>query len=463
MGSLVEAIRPLASEHEQGPSFELSLKDCDGLDRLLSAAPADADLNGLVPVGWYHSVSRGDLRLTPGDLTVCARFFPEPWQIAIVLKRSRKQPVSGGFFCPRHAGSSDPRLPLCEFSTDSLPPPADLAATSDSTQEILPRRSAPEETSAEELSALSQSVKDHQAEPDARLNQPGIPEQSFPNTELAVDPFEQSPNPALYYESPQHKEALAMLLYGIQSRKGYVVLIGSAGTGKTLLLECLADRLRQQSVEYAYLSNSKVSAGQFFELLAYDLELQCAQTTKASVLIALNEKLLRRFEEGQTTVLIVDSAEKLPLEVLEEIELLGNLETRKGKLLQVVFAAQPQFDGQMESPALRGLRQRLLLRAKLPPLTVEQTAEFIESRLTKAGLDCQKAFPFELVPEIHIRTRGIPRLINAVCGNLLAVCVAGRGNATREDVLERIIGDLELNRLLESQEPALYSAADAGS
>ena len=137
--------------------------------------------------------------------------------------------------------------------------------------------------------------------------------------------------------------------------------------GKSIVLECLKDLLRAHATHFAVLLNSKISVAEFFELVAHDFRLPCASTTKTATLIALNEYLLERSRAGQTTALVVDNAEKLPTEVLEEIELLGNLENRDGRLLQVVFAAQPSFERQLDAPELRGLKQRLMLRARLDP------------------------------------------------------------------------------------------------
>jgi general secretion pathway protein A len=200
-------------------------------------------------------------------------------------------------------------------------------------------------------------------------------------------------------------------------------VIGAAGTGKSLVLECLIEHLKANSIEFAFLFNSKINPEQFFELLAHDLDLRSRNTTKISILIALNEYLVERCQAGQTTVLIVDDAQKLGADVLEEIELLGNLENRRGRLLQVILAAQPSLERQLEKSELRGLRQRLLSRSRLDRLQAEQISEYVECRLAKAGLAHQSIFPADLLPEIHARTQGIPRLINAICSNLLTKCL----------------------------------------
>ena len=218
------------------------------------------------------------------------------------------------------------------------------------------------------------------------------------------------------------------------------MLLGEPGTGKSIVLECLKDLLKARETHFAVLLNSKISVAEFFELLAHDFRLPCSNPRKAATLIALNEYLLERSRAGQTTALVVDSAEKLPTEVLEEIELLGNLENRDGQLLQVVFAAQPVFERQLDAPELRSLKQRLMLRARLEPLDAMETAAYIEHRMAKAARS-QGVFPADTLAEIHRRTRGVPRLINALCGRLLAGCLELRVGTAEMGILEGIADD----------------------
>src|SRR5262245_51436460 len=238
------------------------------------------------------------------------------------------------------------------------------------------------------------------------------------------NPFSLSPDPAFLYRSPMHEEALANLIYGVQSRKGFIVLTGEVGTGKTTMLECLRDFLETQYIEFAFIFNSRITSDQFFEMIAYDLNLRCARTSKTEVLFALNHLLIQQANEGRTTVLIVDEAHNLEWEVLEEIRLLGNLENRRGKLLQIILSGQPELDRKLEAPNLRQLKQRIVLRCNLHPFREEDTLAYINSRLSRAGLPDQKVFPHDLMMEIHNRSKGIPRVINAICDNLLLTTFA---------------------------------------
>src|SRR5450755_3758649 len=219
-------------------------------------------------------------------------------------------------------------------------------------------------------------------------------------------PFNMSPDPSFLFRSTQHEEALANLMYGVQSRKGFVVLTGEVGTGKTTMLECLRDFLSSQQITYASLFNSRLSVEQFFEMIAYDFGLRCTRTSKTEVLIALNEMIIERANQGRTTVLIVDEAHNLEWDVLEEIRLLGNLENRRGKLLQIILAGQQELDRKMEAPEYRQLKQRIALRCTLRGFDLNEAVSYINSRMARAGLIDQTVFSVELMEEIRLRTQG---------------------------------------------------------
>jgi general secretion pathway protein A len=261
---------------------------------------------------------------------------------------------------------------------------------------------------------------------------------------LHSTPFNLSPDPSFLYRSVQHEEALASLMYGVQSRKGFIVLTGEVGTGKTTMLECLRDHLTAHHTPFAYLFNSRLTPDQFFEMIAYDFNLQCARNSKTEVLFALNSMLIQRANQHQTSVLIVDEAQNLDWGVLEEIRLLGNLETRRGKMLQIILSGQPELDRKIEQPEYRQLKQRIALRCHLRPFTAHETAQYIASRLARAGLKDQKIFPPDVLVEIHRRTQGIPRLINSVCDNMLLTSFAMESKQTNLDMIEEVSRDLHL-------------------
>jgi general secretion pathway protein A len=238
---------------------------------------------------------------------------------------------------------------------------------------------------------------------------------------------------------------LANLIYGVQSRKGFIVLTGEVGTGKTTMLECLRDFLNAQQIAFASLFNSRLSVDQFFELLSYDLELRCDRHSKTEVLLSLNNMLLERASVGRTTVLIVDEAHNLDWDVLEEIRLLGNLENRRGKLLQIIIAGQPELDRKLEAPEFRQLKQRVALRCLLRGLDLADSVAYMNSRMARAGLKDQTIFSRPLMEEIQFRSQGIPRLINAICDNLLLTCFAMETKVATMEMLDEISADLRLD------------------
>ena len=261
---------------------------------------------------------------------------------------------------------------------------------------------------------------------------------------LKDDPFSLSPDPAFLYRSEQHEEALSNLIYGVQARKGFIVLTGEVGTGKTTMLECLRDYLYQQAIEFAFIFNSRINGDQFLEMLAYDFDLRCNYASKPEILTALNEMLVAQAVRGNTAVLIVDEAHNLEWEVLEEIRLLGNLENRTGKLLQIILAGQPEFDRKLDAPNLRNLKQRIVLRYNLAAFNEADTAQYIASRFTTAGLPHQQIIGPEMISEIHRRSQGIPRVINAICDNLLLTAFADASKIATLEMLDEVTRDMRL-------------------
>jgi type II secretory pathway predicted ATPase ExeA len=210
------------------------------------------------------------------------------------------------------------------------------------------------------------------------------------------------------------------------------------------MLECLRDYLDTMRTEFAFIFNSRLTPDQFFEMLAYDFDLDCDRKSKTDVLFALNTLLIKQAEKGRTCVLLVDEAHNLEWDVLEEIRLLGNLENRGGKLLQIILAGQPELDRKLDAPNLRQLKQRIVLRCSLNPLEPNEAIGYIETRLARAGMPDQDIFSPELLEEIYKRARGIPRVINLICDNLLVTGFAMERKTCTLEMLDEVCQDLRL-------------------
>jgi len=263
---------------------------------------------------------------------------------------------------------------------------------------------------------------------------------------LKRNPFEITPDPSFLFPTKRHNEALASLYYGVRRRKGFVVMTGEVGTGKTLLVRCLLELLNRASVNYAYVFNSVLSPLEFLQYIAGDFGLSASGKNKSELLLMLSNHIIARHQKKLTTVLVVDEAHHLSPEVLEEIRLLTNLETAQEKLLQILLVGQPELDQKLDSYELRQLKQRIALRSQLEPLDLEETKGYILRRLQLAGCDAAAAlFPDETIAQVHRHSRGIPRLINTVCENALIGAYARQSRAVTPDIIEDVAGDFRLD------------------
>jgi general secretion pathway protein A len=264
---------------------------------------------------------------------------------------------------------------------------------------------------------------------------------------LKRNPFEITPDPSFLFPTKRHNEALAALYYGVRRHKGFVVLTGEVGTGKTLLLRCLLQLLRQSNdVAYAYVFNGRLSPVEFLQYVSGDLGLPASGKNKSELLLQLAAYVIARSQKKLTTVLVVDEAHHLSTDILEEVRLLTNLETADQKLLQILLVGQPELDAKLDSMDLRQLKQRIAVRSHLRPLDLIEATGYIERRLKLAGSPNPGAlFPEETISSVHRHSRGIPRLINTLCENALIASYAKQAAVVTPGVIDGIAADFRLD------------------
>ena len=276
---------------------------------------------------------------------------------------------------------------------------------------------------------------------------------------LQANPFNVNPDPRYLFLTKYTEEALACLTYGIQSRKGFVLLTGEVGTGKTTLINKLLSWLRQQRVATAFVFNSMMDVPQFLDYMMTDFGIPSSSREKSQIVLHFNNWLLERYRAGENAVLIIDEAQNLSDEVLEEIRLMTNLETFTEKLLQIVLVGQPELDDKLRRPQLRQLRQRVMLRAKTQPLLPQETSAYIAQRLRIAGSNGQEIFTPEALSAIHRYSHGIPRVVNLICEHCLINVFADQQRVVTVDAVKAVAHDFELEGNGSSVSPAASSQA----
>jgi len=264
---------------------------------------------------------------------------------------------------------------------------------------------------------------------------------------LSEKPFNATPDPKFLYMTPGHREALAQLLYGVQEQKGFIVLTGQVGTGKTTLLHALRQRLNGQTA-VSFVFNSTLPFDGILEYILEDFGIRKGEESRAQRLITLNNFLIERRRLGQNTVLMLDEAQNLDASTLEQIRLLSNFETPTDKLLQILLVGQPELKAKLQLPQLHQLKQRVGLRCQIPPLTAEETRQYMRSRLRVAGARDLGLFTDPAVDRITEYSGGIPRLVNILCDHCLLF-----GYADQKRRIDRRIVDQAIEYLEEGTPP----------
>ena len=274
---------------------------------------------------------------------------------------------------------------------------------------------------------------------------------------LQSSPFGTSPDPRFLYMMPHTREALACLEYGISARKGFTVLTGEVGTGKTTLLRRALSSFSNRRVSTAFVFNPRLDTLDFLEFVLTDFGIVPANRTKSGILLQLNRWLIERFRMEETCVVVVDEAQNLSWELLEEIRLLTNLETSSEKLLQIVLSGQPELEEKLRHPSVRQLRQRVSLWCRTQALTETQTHAYVAERLRIAGATWP-LFSLDALDLVHRYSRGIPRLINLVCEHALIVGYVEQIQQITASIVEGVAAELELET-----QPFMVSTAALGA
>lgn len=277
---------------------------------------------------------------------------------------------------------------------------------------------------------------------------------------LKESPFNANPDPRYLFLTREIQEALAGLAYGIKNRKGFILLTGEVGTGKTTLLNRLLDWLNMEGVATAYIFNSQLNVNQLFDLMMADFGIPCESRDKSQVLMRLNQWLLQRYRDRRTSVLIVDEAQNLSLEVLEEIRLLTNFETANEKLLQIVLSGQPELDEKLRDPRLRQLRQRITMRCRTQPLSLQEISGYIAERLRIAGANGTPIFTPESIEAVYKYSRGIPRVANLLCEHSLIGGFVDQVRPVPARLVEDAAREFELDQLDPMARPVNRAIAD---
>ena len=256
-------------------------------------------------------------------------------------------------------------------------------------------------------------------------------------------PFEMTPDPSFLYLSDVHREGLAMLHYALEARKGFVALTGEVGTGKTTLIHALLSQLKS-TMPSAFIFNPRLDPLDFLRMLFDEFRIEHECRTKAEFLMTLNHFLIDCLSRDQVALLIIDEAQNLSAEMLEEVRLLSNLETPTSKLLQIMLVGQPELNEMLDRPELRQLRQRIVLRHHLRPFDAEEVEHYVDERLRLAGYTGKGIFKRSARKELFSVTGGIPRLVNVVCDSALLLGYSREQQVIGEETIREAAVELRL-------------------
>ncbi len=264
---------------------------------------------------------------------------------------------------------------------------------------------------------------------------------------LAERPFDLTPNPRFLFITPRQREALANLRYGLTTARGLTLLLGEAGAGKTTLLQAMLAEVAATPHQTVLINNPTLTRKEFYQHLAESFQLSArAAESKTHFLFELWRELLERAKVGRCTSIILDEAQSAPYHLLEEIRLLGNMETPTTKLLNVILSGQPELAERLNDPSLRQLKQRVSLRCELGPFDLRDTASYIAGRLRIAGGNAAEVFTQKAVIEIFEFSRGLPRTINVIADNALIGGFAGQVRPVTGELVREVCADFDIQQ-----------------
>jgi general secretion pathway protein A len=275
---------------------------------------------------------------------------------------------------------------------------------------------------------------------------------------FSVSPFRVTPDPSLFYSNPVYEEAYANLKYGVEAKKGFIVITGEVGTGKTTLLRKLMTHTAE-GIYTVYVFNTYLNFTELLQVIHYDLGLGQKEANKVKLLQELNDFLITQLKDGNIVSVLVDEAQNLSDEALEGLRLLSNLETDQEKLIQIVLMGQPELQARLDQPSLRQLKQRVALQCRLLPLREEEISRYIDFRLRAAGYTGKRLFYPGAYRQIAIASIGIPRLVNIICDNAL-LCAFGRSEKiVSKDIINEVANDLRLTPQTERPQTQISSSS----
>jgi general secretion pathway protein A len=254
--------------------------------------------------------------------------------------------------------------------------------------------------------------------------------------------FQITPDPEFLYLSPSHKEALGSIIYGIDQRKGFIVVLGEVGLGKTTVLRSYLNGRDRQRLTLVYVFNPNLSFHGLLETILKAVGVDDAPDSTHGMVECLHRRVVDEYQNGRNVVLVVDEAQNMPVETLEQLRVLSNLETATDKLLQIVLVGQPEFADTLDRRELRQLRQRIAVRCTLSPLSERESEAYIEHRLNRAGATTSSVFTRGALRQIVDHARGVPRTLNIVCDNALVTGLGYRRKPVTRSVVQEVIRDL---------------------